>query len=47
MQGELEHHLPKSRYTRTNHMSFVKQLTVIERQQTRIRRIRVMNKLQS
>ena len=47
MQGELEHCLPKSRYTHTNHKSFVKQLTVIERRQTHIHRIRAMNKLRS
>ena len=46
MQGELEHRSPKSRYARTDRKSFVKQLTIIERRQARIRRIRAMNKLQ-
>lgn len=44
-QGELEHRSPKSRYTCTDRKGFIKQLTVIERRQARIRRIRVMNKL--
>ena len=44
-QGELEHRSPKSRYACTDRKSFIKQLTVIERRQARIRRIRVMNKL--
>src|ERR1700683_2723637 len=39
-QGELEHRLPKSRYTRTNRKCFMKQLTRIERRQARIRTIR-------
>lgn len=40
VQGELEHRTPKRRYLRTNRKSFVKQLTQIERRQTRIRRIK-------
>lgn len=47
MQGELQHRSPKSRYARTDRKTFVKQLTVIERRQARIRRIRAMNKLGS
>ena len=39
MQGELEHRSPKGRYRRTDRKLFVKQLTRIERRQTRIRRI--------
>ena len=42
-QGELEHRSPKSRYTRTDRKSFVKQLMRIERRQARIRRIRATN----
>jgi hypothetical protein len=38
-QGELEHRSPKTRYCRTDRRTFVKQLTRIERCQTRIRRI--------
>ena len=45
IQGELEHRLPKSRYTRTDRKTFVKQLTVIEHRQARIWRIHAMNKL--
>ena len=40
IKGELEHRTPKSRYTRTSWKHFIKQLTKIERRQTRIRRIR-------
>jgi hypothetical protein len=40
IKGELEHRTPKSRYTRTSRKHFIKQLTKIERRQTRIRRIR-------
>ena|ERR1700722_1958804 len=39
-KGELEHRSPKSRYTRTNRKHFVRQLTQIERRQTRIRHLR-------
>ena len=45
IQGELEHHLPKSRYTHTNCKTFVKQLTVIEHWQAHIQCIHAMNKL--
>lgn len=38
-QGELEHRTPKARYKRTDRKNFVKQLTQIERRQTRLRRI--------
>jgi hypothetical protein len=40
LQGELEHRTPKARYTRTSRKNFIKQITQIERRQTRIRRIR-------
>jgi hypothetical protein len=40
LQGELEHRLPKSRYTRTSRKGVLKQITQIERRQTRLRRIR-------
>lgn len=40
MQGELEHRSPKARYRRTDRKAFIKQLTQIERRQTRIRRIK-------
>lgn len=40
LQGELEHRTPKSRYKRTDKRAYVKQLTRIERRQTRIRRIK-------
>jgi hypothetical protein len=43
LQGELEHRSPKSRYTRTSHKDFVKQLTQIERRQVRLRAIRARN----
>ena len=39
-QTELEHRTPKSRYIRTSRKFFEKQLSQIERRQTRIRRIR-------
>ncbi len=39
-QMELEHRSPKSRYRRTSHKQFEKQLGHIERRQARIRRIR-------
>ncbi|KAG2047193.1 hypothetical protein BDR06DRAFT_1032526 [Suillus hirtellus] len=37
--GELEHRSPKARYSRTDHKSFVKQLTCIECRQARIHHI--------
>lgn len=40
MQGELEHRTAKARYKRTDKKQFVKQLTRIERRETRLRRIR-------
>jgi hypothetical protein len=39
-QDELEHRTSKARYSRTNRRNFIKQLTQIERRETRIRRIR-------
>ncbi|EDR01180.1 uncharacterized protein LACBIDRAFT_312455 [Laccaria bicolor S238N-H82] len=39
-QGELEHRTPKARYRRTDKKLFIKQLTQIERRQTRLRRLR-------
>lgn len=39
-QGELEHRTPKARYRRTDRKAFIKQLTQIERRQTRIYRIK-------
>ncbi|KAG2741798.1 hypothetical protein P692DRAFT_201726206, partial [Suillus brevipes Sb2] len=38
--GELEHRTSKRRYLRTDRKSFIRQLTQIERRQTRIRRIK-------
>jgi hypothetical protein len=40
LQGELEHRTSKARYLRTDRRSFVKQLTRIERRQTRLNRIK-------
>jgi hypothetical protein len=40
MQGELEHRRPKAWHSRTDRKNFVKQMTQIERRQTRIRRIK-------
>lgn len=39
-KSELEHRTSKARYRRTSRKDFVKQMTQIERRQTRIRRIR-------
>jgi hypothetical protein len=39
-QGELEHRRPKGWHSRTDRKNFVKQMTQIERRQTRIRRIK-------
>ena len=39
-QGELEHRVGKSRFTRTSRKVFIPQLASIERRQERIRRIR-------
>ena len=41
VQGELEHRISKVRFTRTSHKGYVSQLASIERQQARIRRIRM------
>ncbi|KAF8057993.1 hypothetical protein FPV67DRAFT_1429294 [Lyophyllum atratum] len=41
--GELEHRTPKARYRRTDRKHYIKQITQIERRQTRIRRIRAKN----
>ena len=38
-QGELEHRVGKSRFTRTSRKAFIPQLTSIERRQERIRQI--------
>lgn len=39
-QGELEHRRPKARFTRTDKRKFIKQMTRIERRESRLRRIR-------
>jgi len=39
-QGELEHHVGKSRFTRTSRKAFIPQLVSIEHHQERIRQIR-------
>lgn len=39
-QGELEHRRPKARFSRTDKKDFIKQMTRIERRETRLRRIR-------
>ena len=39
-QGELEHRVGKSRFTRTSRKAFIPQLVSIERHQERIRQIR-------
>lgn len=39
-QGEREHRVGKGRFLRTSRKNFVRQLTQIERRQSRIRRIR-------
>jgi len=40
LQGELEHRIGKSRFTRTSRKVFIPQLASIERRQARTRRIR-------
>jgi hypothetical protein len=39
-QGELQHRTSKARYARTSRKNFIKQMTNIERRQTRIRRLK-------
>jgi len=39
-KGELEHRSPKARYTRTSRKGYLRQITQIERRQTRVRQIR-------